>query len=132
MAKTRSNPRSKAPALDVNPSIVDQIIQFPQLREAWSRRIHENPVKWAEKLFGIKLWTGQDPAVKRKDDTRRFEHPGQAELLESIFKHPYTCAGTGHRLGKTFLTTIIPPLWLLAHYSCGFDSMLAPRSRFVY
>jgi len=59
--------------------------------------IKERPTFWAKELFDWVPWSRQ------------------REILESVFKHRFTCAPTGHGIGKTDLTSILIPLWLLSH-----------------
>jgi len=82
------------------------------------RSIQADPCAAAEKIFRPAadpnrqrpfLWRGADP-----------QHPGQAEVLEAIFKagrSRFIAVATGHGVGKTFLVKLIPVLWLITHYN---------------
>jgi hypothetical protein len=79
------------------------LTQSPDLRLKVSDAIRRNPVHYVDVLFGVKLWRGEEGAC------------GQADMLEAIFDHENTCIGSGHGTGKTYLSHVIPPIWLLSH-----------------
>jgi hypothetical protein len=65
--------------------------------------IRENPVAWADQLFGIQLWRGSAGRA------------GQAEVLEAAFANETTVVASGHAIGKTELIITLCPLWLVSH-----------------
>ena len=59
--------------------------------------IRVRPTHWVTKLFDWIPWEKQQ------------------EIFESPFKHRFTCAPTGHGVGKTDLVSVLIPMWLLSH-----------------
>ncbi len=86
------------------------------------RGIKKDPVLWANKLFGRKLWSYKDlldpklPPENQPFGPRRT--PGQAEVIEAVFKYQKVAIGSGHTTGKTYLAPIVCALWMLSHPYC--------------
>lgn len=60
--------------------------------------IPRRPAWWCDKLFGRKVWSGQQ------------------EVVEAPFRHQFSLYHTGHGVGKTEAASMIPVLWMLSHY----------------
>jgi len=84
-------------------SLVSLMIQSEDFRLNICDVIRRNPVHWVQMLFGVKLWRGEEGAC------------GQANMLEAIFDHENVCVGSGHGTGKTYLSGVTPPIWMLSH-----------------
>lgn len=80
-----------------------------QLRE----NISSDPSKFAEKLFGVRLW------------------PKQCEIVSSVFKHKRVAVRGCVASTKTFAASVTAMAWMIAHPQTGRVFHLAPSFRQV-
>ena len=68
--------------------------------------VHEDPCWVSKNMYGLDPWRGPSK-----------EEPGQAEILESIFRERVSklCVASGHATGKTYLSGVIPNMWFDAN-----------------
>lgn len=81
---------------------------FEDLKEL-AKIVREDPCWVAKNMYGLEPWRGPSP-----------DEPGQAEILEAIFVHRHSkiSVTSGHGIGKTYLSTILPHMWFDCNPFC--------------